>query len=57
MRKMDGRLKPADNIEKSTAIGKKFKCVGCGEEVYFRFVEFSEVKSCPECGKEMHEDL
>ena len=52
---MNGRLKPADNIETAKLKAKTFTCDKCGETVSIKAVEFAEVLTCGICGGLMHE--
>lgn len=55
MQKTNARLKPADKKETGILASKKFVCMHCGHEQYFKNVEFGEAKECPKCEGKMFE--
>jgi len=55
MKKENGRIKPADDVEVGTQKGKPYYCTACGEKKFFKDVEFSATTKCEACGGNMEE--
>jgi hypothetical protein len=49
MKKENGRLKPADPMEKAHDIGKPYACTSCGFKFRKTDVVFGAVVHCPLC--------
>jgi hypothetical protein len=55
LRKINGRLRRADEKEVGRVKGKKFACPNCYVEVVIEDVEFGAEVKCSTCGSKMYE--
>jgi hypothetical protein len=55
LRKINGRIRPAEDKEVGNIYGKTFVCEKCSAERVLDNVEFGATVFCETCGSEMHE--
>lgn len=55
MKKINARVKPAENKEAGNISVKLFECEKCSHLESFNSVEFGEDIKCPKCGAKMYE--